>query len=54
MAFNRSLASKAPREDAHLEMAAPVPRSRVPHVAVTIVHDVELEGFERCLKSTSN
>jgi hypothetical protein len=54
MAFNRSLACKAARKNAHLEMAAPVPRSGVPHVAVAIVDDVELLGFERCFESTSN
>ena len=54
MAFNCPLARKATRQNAHLEMASPVACSRVPGMAVTVVHHVELLGFEGCFESTSN
>ena len=54
MAFNRSLACKATREDAHLKVSSAVARARMPRMAVTIVHDVELFGVERCFEPTPN
>lgn len=54
VALNGSLACKATREDAHLKMPSAVARPRMPRMAVAIVHDVELLGFERRFESTPN
>jgi hypothetical protein len=54
MALNRSLACKVARKNAHLKMPPAVACPGMPHMAMTIVHDLELLGFERCFESTAN
>lgn len=50
MPFQRSLAREMTRDNSNLKMAPAVTRAGVARVAVTVVDDVELVGFERGLE----